>query len=41
MTNRNGSKGSGNQDHQSPASLIRNLALNLKLVMIIKERISF
>ena len=38
MTNRNGSKGSGNQGSQSPASLIRNLALNLKLVMIIKGK---
>ena len=38
MTNRNGSKGAVIKDHQSPASLIRNLALNLKLVMIIKGK---
>ena len=38
MTNRNGSKGSGNQGSPKSASLIRNLALNLKLVMIIKGK---
>ena len=38
MTNRNGSKGAVIKGHQSPANLIRNLALNLKLVMIIKEK---